>query len=127
MVYAKAAYHVAKKLISIGISAGKFTSGKSTFVKYFPPNLRPYARDALTGAGIVLHGGLIGDVIQETLDGFSQPTFVTQTNKQYKKRGGYQFGYSSGNRYGSFYSNRNKRFKRCPTGRRRQYPKRRYC
>ncbi len=126
MVYARVAYQVAKKLLKVGISAGKFTSGKSTFVKYFPPNLRPYARDALTGAGIVLHGGLIGDVIQEALDGFSQPTFVAPTNKQYKKRSGYKQYSGRSYGYSNFYSNRNRKYQRCKTVRPRQRSKRMY-
>ncbi len=68
MTLLKAAIEIGKIAFRYGKSAGKFTSGETTFVTRFPPPYRPYIRDVLKGAQTVFTGGLIADIIQNELN-----------------------------------------------------------
>ncbi len=84
MVLWKAAIEAGKIAYRFGKSAGKFTSGESTFIRRFPPHLRPYAKDVIQGGAIITHGGLIGDALNTFLNGLQAPYVPTSSNTQYK-------------------------------------------
>ncbi len=80
-----------------GKSAGRFTSGETTFITRFPPRYRQDVRTILKGASTVTYGGLISDTLKNALDdtgmspdAFQKKKFKYQPRKQsqaYYRRG----------------------------------------
>ncbi len=88
MVIVKTAIEIAKIAFRVAKRGNRFTSGESTFIKRFPPNYRPYVKDVLTGAGIVIHGGLVADILKsefmpETDIGIPAKSQTYKFNKKY--------------------------------------------
>ncbi len=94
MTLIKTVYEIGKIAFRYGKSAGKFTSGQSTFIRHFPPAHRRTVGTILKGFSTVTTGGIISDVIKDYMsaddtpgNGSPIPFNGSSTNKQNKTRG----------------------------------------
>ncbi len=64
MVLFKTVIEVGKVPFRYGKSVGKFTSGETSFIRRFPPNYREPVKTIIKGSNIVIHGGLVADILK---------------------------------------------------------------